>query len=318
MRTVWFHREYARLRGGHLKHSHYFGHVAGMPGFAPRITFTGEPASAALARERVELWPPGEAGVAARWQPQADDLFFVAGVDWRYVAAGGFDSLPNPVINLVQGLRHAYEGTELYRYLGHKAVRICVSPEVADAICATGRVNGPVLAIPNGIDTAPAAWTSDRGRRQVLIAGYKNPGLAQELAHRLTAANIEPVTLTKFRDRKEYFSLLAGSRVAVCLPIAEEGFYLPALEAMALGCVVVTLDCVGNRSFCRHESNCLVAEPSAQSLAAATERALELPEGEREHLLRQARATATEHSMEVERGRFHAVLADIDQLWQAG
>ena len=84
MRRVWFHREYTRFQGGHLKHSHYFAHVGHMPGFVPRITFTGEPATETLARERLELWTPGDAGTAADWAPRPDDLLFVAGVDWRY------------------------------------------------------------------------------------------------------------------------------------------------------------------------------------------------------------------------------------------
>ena len=31
---------------------------------------------------------------------------------------------------------------------------------------------------------------------------------------------------------------------------------------MASGCLTVTLDCVGNRGFCRHDENCLIAEHS--------------------------------------------------------
>ena len=138
MRTVWFHREYKRLQGGHLKHSHYFSHVGCLPGFVPRITFTGEPATETLARERLKLWPPGDAGAAADWEPRPEDLLFVAGVDWRYLTTGGFDALANPRINLIQHVRHAHAGTELYGYLANRAVRICVSQEVADAITATG------------------------------------------------------------------------------------------------------------------------------------------------------------------------------------
>ena len=35
-----------------------------------------------------------------------------------------------------------------------------------------------------------------------------------------------------------------------------EGFYLPALEAMALGSLVICPDCIGNRSFCLPGRNC--------------------------------------------------------------
>ena len=43
---------------------------------------------------------------------------------------------------------------------------------------------------------------------------------------------------------------MARARVTVLVPNPKEGFYLPALEAMALGTIVVCPDCVGNRSFC--------------------------------------------------------------------
>ena len=321
MRTVWFYRDYQRLYGGHLKHSHYFGHVADTPGFGRRITFAGEPATETLARERLQLWPPGDAGAAAHWDPGRDDILFLAGVDWRYLAARDLDAQANPRINLIQHVRHAHAGTELYAYLEHRAVRICVSEEVAVAIRATGRVKGPVLAIPNGIDTfpdGPPGGADEARRRGVVIAGYKAPELAKALSTRLTSMGIEHLALTEFRRREEYLDFMASSRVAVCLPRAEEGFYLPALESMALGCLVVTLDCVGNRGFCRHERNCLVAAPTAESLAAATERMLQMPPAERDSLRQQSRATATEYSLEAERVRFQAVLADIDRLWRDG
>ena len=318
MRTVWFHREYTRLRGGHLKHSHYYGHVACTPGFRPKITFTGETPTGTLAMERKELWPPGATGAAGRWTPEPDDVLFLAGVDWRYLCGEGLDSLPNPRINLVQHVRHAHAGTELYGYLANRAVRICVSREVADAISATGRANGPVLAIPNGIETLSipdCAIAPEAERVPVLIAGYKEPGLARALAERLSAMGIEYLLLTEFQARDEYLSLLANSRVAVCLPRAEEGFYLPALEAMGLGCVLVTLDCIGNRSFCRNGDNCLIAEPAADSLATVAAEALRLPAERRSGLLRDAAATASAHTLDAERERFQAVLGDIDRIW---
>ena len=84
----------------------------------------------------IGLWPSGRA-LAPRWAPKDGDVLFVAGVDWRYLSQAGLDGLPNPRINLVQGIRHAHAGTELYGYLEKRAVRICVSQEVADAITAT-------------------------------------------------------------------------------------------------------------------------------------------------------------------------------------
>ena len=325
-RRAWFYRQYGRLTGGHLKHSHYFHHVLRMPGFAPVIAFGEEPRNVAHARERGRLWPAGADGAAARWEPERGDLLFLEGAsDWPYLFEHGLDTLPVPRINLIQGVRHAREDDVRYRYLAERAIRICVSREVADAISATGRTNGPVLTIPNGIDVtsfepvaegAPAGY--ETRRHSVVIVGYKRLDLARELSQRLGAAQIEHRLLTEFLDREAFLALLAETRIAVCLPLKVEGFYLPALEAMASGCLVVTLDCIGNRSFCHRDANCLVAEPTCESLYGATGRALAMPPRDRARLHRRARDTAVRHSLDAERERFHAVLADVDRLWKTG
>ena len=322
VRTVWFYRDYQGLTGGHLKHSHYFDHVLRTPGFTPKITFGGEPLDESHARERRRLWPAGGDGAVARWEPGRRDVLFLAGVDWRYLAGSGLESLPNPRINLVQGVLHADEGTELHRYLAERAIRICVSPEVADAISATGRTRGPVLTIPNGIDLTPAdpaggSLAAIRARpRPITIVGYKRPELARALSRRLDEERIAHPPATEFIERRRFLDLLAESRVAVCLPLAEEGFYLPALEAMAAGCLVVTLDCIGNRGFCRHGGSCLIAEPSLESLYSAVRIALDMRAPECERLLQGARDTVAGHSLEAERKRFQAVLSDVDRLWR--
>ena len=314
MRTVWFHRgEYKRLYGGHLKHSHYVRHTADMAGFVPKITFTGNAGNEVLERERLALWPPDEFGHAERWDPQPGDILFLAGLDWRYLSNGRYDGLSCPRINLVQGVRHAEAGTELYEYLALRAVRICVSQEVADAICATGRVNGPVVAIPNGIGALPI--TSRQKRLPVTISGYKDPELAKSLANRLSAKGIENRCLAEFIPRESFLKLLSQSRVAVCLPRAEEGFYMPALEAMGLGCMVVTVDCIGNRGFCHDGRNCLIVDRNLDALAEATLRALNARTMRRWRMRRNATATARRRSLSKERMRFHAVLNDIDRLW---
>ena len=324
-RAVWFYRDYVRLYGGHVKHSHYFGHVRRMPGFAPRIAFSEAPSSEPQARERRRLWPAGDAVVAGHWEPADRDVLFLAGVDWRYLFARGIDGIAHPRINLVQHVRHAHQGTELYRYLAERAIRICVSQEVSDAISATGRVNGPVLTIPNGINVAPFEPAGDGAPAQyrkrplaAAIIAYKRPDLGRAVSERLDAEGVEHRLVTEFMDRSVFLSVLAESRVVVCLPHAEEGFYLTALEAMACGCIVVTLDCVGNRGVCRHEDNCLLAEPNAESLFDMTCRAHGMSASERAGMHRQARDTAAAHSLEAERARFHAVLGDVDHLWRTG
>ena len=321
-RTVWFHRAYRALTGGELKHAHYFAHTREMPGFAARIAFTGGPLDTEREAERRRLWPVGALGRVEQWAPAGDDVLFVAGTDWRYVRERGLERSDHPKINLVQHVRHADPETELYRYLPNRAVRICVSAEVADAVAATGRARGPIVAIPNGTDLAPASGGATRAPaewdtrgRAVTIVGYKRRDLASALSERLRDRALPHELLAGFLPRGAFLEVLSESRVAVCLPDPTEGFYLPALEAMASGCLVVTLDAVGNRGFCRHEDNCLVSSADAASLAEAVDLATRLPPATRDALLARAAATMAVHALHVERSRFHAVLADIDRLW---
>ena len=62
-------------------------------------------------------------------------------------------------------------------------------------------------------------------------------------------------------------------------PSLAEGFGLPALEAMACGCSLVTTDCGGVSTFARPEENCLMVPPGQPaSLAAAIERLVRQPD----------------------------------------
>ena len=322
-RIVWFWRDYQRLTGGHLKHAHYFDHVQHTQGFAPKLTLASEALSATRERERRELWPVPPENLAAQWVPVPRDVLFLAGTDWRYLKEAGLEHVANPRVNLIQGVRHAHVGSELYGYLRHQAVRVCVSGEVADAIVATGCANGPVLTIPNGTDVLDVVKQPRRRRHEqggpptILLVGSKRPALAAALSRRLDEAGIAHRALTDFRPRPAFLHALAQCDVAICLPLDQEGFYLPALEAMAFDCLTVTLDCIGNRGFCRHGQNCLVATDNVEALAHTTRTALHMREAERRRMLADARKTVAAHSLEAERCRFQAVLRDIDRLWHS-
>ena len=321
-RTIWFHRAFKAVTGGEIKHSHYFSHARRMADFSARITFTGEPLNEALAGERRRLWPVGSADGAADWTPAEDDVLFLAGTDWRYLTAMGLDGSDHPRIDLVRHPRHAEPDTELWSYLPRPAIRICVSAEVADAIAGTGRPRGPVVAIPDATELPPwdwgdaapcAAW--ERRPRPVVVVGYKRPELAASLSERLRRDGVEHDVFTRVLERGSFLARLAETRVAVCLPDPTGGFNLPALEAMACGCVVVTLDAVSDRSFCRDGENCIVAGADAERLARAVGHAFWLSEDVRGGLLARAADTVAAHALHVERSRFHAVLRDVDGLW---
>ena len=77
-------------------------------------------------------------------------MLFVAGV---LAAAGRVGRLDRgiPILNFIQHVRHAADWSIQSDYLDRKAIRLCVSQEVADAVEAAGS-RGPTVIIPNGVD----------------------------------------------------------------------------------------------------------------------------------------------------------------------
>ena len=246
-------------------------------------------------------------------------LWFLSGMDWRQIDPAERADSPVPVINLIQHPTHFDPENPRYEFLSNRAIRICISPQVAEAVEATGRVNGPMFVIPDAIDLdliTAAAGAPDRDL-DFLVAAVKNPDLGRAVAARLERGGRSVRLVDRhLTHREEFLQLLARARVTVFLPWAEEGFYLPALEGMALGTVVVCPDVFGNRSFCRHEENCFVPAYEEDALVGAGERALaELPE--LDGLLAEARRTAAEHDLPREREAFLPILARAGELWRA-
>ena len=165
-----------------------------------------------------------------------------------------------------------------HRFLPHKAIRICVSPEVAEAIEATGHGAGAGVHDPGRgrrrrarapRRPAPrATWTC-------VVAANKQPEMGARSRRGCAGAGRAVQLLdTAHPARPSCSTWLARARVAVFVPNPKEGFYLPAIEAMALGTLVVCPDCVGNRSFCEPGVNCFRPPYEVGAIVAQAEQAL--------------------------------------------
>lgn len=265
-RRMLFRRDYRRLTGGHLKVHDYLGHARSSGAFEPAVYLTPE-------SRRDGLWDAD--CVVDRFDPGSADVLFLGGRDWEALAPFGRIEERVPVINLIQHVSHADPGDPKFAFLSRRAVRICVSEAVRDAIAATGLCNGPLHVIPGGIDLAALRPRTERDV-DVFIAGWKQPLLARELGTTL-ARRWRVDIVDGFVDREAFLDRLARARVAVLLPRETEGLFLPALEAMALDCAVVCPDCIGNRGACIDGVTCLMPAATAPELAAAAERLLEQP-----------------------------------------
>jgi glycosyltransferase involved in cell wall biosynthesis len=310
---ILFYREFRRFTGGDLKVWDYFNHVRATPGWEPYVRFYGD-----SAWDESNPWSAAREHVLADGAPLEPDAHFVSGVDWRQIDGAVRRESPIPVVNLVQHVKHADpEDTLLrHRFLPHKAIRICVSQEVTRAIEQTGTVRGPVFTIPDAIDVAPLERLGETSVRDLdaVVAANKQPEMGAEVAARLRRPGRDVELLDTRIPRDELLGWLARARVAVFIPNPEEGFYLPAIEAMALGTLVVCPDCVGNRSFCEPGVNCFRPEYEVEAIVTQAEEALASGQ-ESEQLVEAAHATARRHDLADERAAFQEILSRLDELW---
>jgi glycosyltransferase involved in cell wall biosynthesis len=312
IRTVYFYRKYNRFTGGHLKVWDYFNHTQKKPGFMPYLYL-------AKCEEDLNntLWTNLNQNLLQKWNPYDADVLFLAGMDWYSLPEPNRKNWSKPVINLIQSVRHALPETPLYDCLSNHAIRICVSPEVANSILATGKVNGPVFIIPNGIDYSFIKKIGQFATKDVdlLIAGLKDPIMANALRIRLGDLPISIQSLTVLIPRTDFLRFMANSKIVVFLPTTTEGFYLPAIEGMAVGAFVICPDCIGNRSFCFDLHNCRMPVYSVDKIFETIVDTLKMNDFEFNKIKENANKTAINHSLEQEQTAYHSILQQLDSLW---
>jgi hypothetical protein len=293
---VLFARTFVRPTGGNVTVRDMFFHALAYPGFDARIWFA--PGSV---HPESDLWRDLPADRVVETPVWGDyDLVVVNGKDWRLLpVAGRFR-----VVHLVQHLGYAADD-ELRGYLARPATRICISSAVQQSIAP--HANGPVLLIPNGVDTQLFHEDGTRRTGSVLIWAGKAPELGAEIGRRLTLGGVDAAVITEWLPRAEFAARLRAADVVVALPLAAEGFYRPALEAMACGCAVVCSDALGNRAHCIAGETCL--QPAHGDAGAHVAAVLHLLDDTelRERLRHGGRAIARRFDLASERARVHAL-----------
>ncbi len=300
MKTILFYRDFRGFSGGHMKVWDYFQHTRACGFFKPVVYMTPN-----SLRDASNPWVVAKEEISNAWKPNAADALFLGGMDWLAVPK----DLQMPTINLIQHICHADPTDPRYSFLDRPALRICVSPQVSDAILSTGKVNGQVLTISAGLGTEAFPAPALQRDIPLLIAGLKQPELAIELSKILSARGVESVCLTQQIPRAEFLAMLCRAGVTLFLPHRGEGFYLPALEGMALGTLVVCPDSVGNRDFCIHEFNCLQPDYEINSLVELSLQAVDrIQKKSCNKVIGQGIETARMHRLDRECDHFHLAL----------
>ena len=131
-----------------------------------------------------------------------------------------------------------------------------------DMLLAIGRTN-PLKNLPLTIDS----WRALRAPGPELCLFGIEPALGPKYATRYVE-----------RPSDDGVNELLNQATVFVQTSTHEGFCLPPLEAMATGAAVVCTDAHGNRDFCRDGENCLIPDPTVESVSAAIARLLSDPE----------------------------------------
>lgn len=234
----------------------------------------------------------------------------ISGWEWdRFIPTRFHKGAPFRIISLVQSFDQIVPGDSQFRHLANPAFRICVSMRLEIELRLANIANGPIRTIPACIE-APGPSAVDARDLDVLIVGYKRPDIADVVAGALDAPGLHVELLMETLPREAFLRYLARARSVVCLPSPVEGFYLPALEAMAAGALTVCPDVRGN-DYCLHGVNCLKPPYRVEALINAAKEAATMSEARLAAIRKGARITVARHDLAYERCQFQSLLHEM-------
>lgn len=101
--------------------------------------------------------------------------------------------------------------------------------------------------------------------------------------------------------------------IFLCCPNVEEGFYMPGLEAMEAGCLIVTPDVGGNMAYVRFGTNALEADfDDPLSYVAALRQLGVMCDGDRRQMIEHAQRAPDSFTLEGEQRQFGVFLRDLE------
>jgi glycosyltransferase involved in cell wall biosynthesis len=319
-KIVLFFSDFQGLTGGHLKAWHYYNHVKSTPGYTAYLYLSG---TSKFDKEN-PWFNEGKYIISDYWLI-TPDLLFIDGMEWELIEPEYLQYINVPIINLIQGIQHSKPGNPRYQFLTHRAIRISVSSAVQNAILATKIVNGPTILIENGlnIEELPEVLESAEKDIDLFVVGIKNWYLAKRLRTILpifkllfpSIRKLEIEFLMEGTERSTFLHKLSRSKISLLLPFREEGFYLPALEAMHLHSRVVVYDCLGNRDFCRNGENCYLTNYNILSIVYSLYKALHEVKEQCSTMDTRAAETVEQFSIEREQMAFQKILYKAADLW---
>jgi glycosyltransferase involved in cell wall biosynthesis len=169
------------------------------------------------------------------------------------------------VICIVQNVRWAnptFTNGYAIRLLSRPMARIMTNGVVLEAVGPYLNERSMTEIIDLGHDTAFFARERTGGpgpRIRVAYTTWKSD-VGDRVAGRVRDPAFEFRAIRNPVGWEELRELYHWADVFLATPLVEEGFYLPGLEAMAAGAIVLSSDAGGNRAYCEFDENCMRVE----------------------------------------------------------
>jgi hypothetical protein len=303
-KSISFHRQYMAYSGGHQKVCDYIQHTIDSGLLSPTLYLTNSsPVQKRLFNHIHGL------EYSPQYSPELADVVFLAGMDWQ--AYQPFFDPKQIKINLIQGVRHGDKNYRLFQFLQHKAIRLCVSEAVKEAI--EPYANGPCFTIKMGHNIPKLSMAK---RYDLYILSTKQPQLGQQLFEWASSIGLRVLMHDKATERECVHQAMSESVVVIALPQKVEGFFLPGIEAIALADWAVVPDCIGSREYSESRANISRCELSFHSCQKTIEHALKKVKGLKFLVSKwHGGRLSDNYSLKQERKSYQHILHDLDEIW---
>lgn len=227
----------------------------------PTLALFQHPKFGSLLLDRITFSPLADLSVS-----KTSFYFFSLPSDFRVIEPLLRRGVPKErVIHIIQNTRHAspsFQEGYAIRLLTRPLSRIVINSEVMAAISPYLQMGSYCRMIPLAHDSAYFVREDreDHRPRSPLRVGYMTwkSDFGDRLSSEMTAdTRLEFVALRNTVAWPELRRFYHSIDILLCTPNREEGFYLPGLEGMAAGCIVVVPNVQGNMSYCQFNENCL-------------------------------------------------------------
>lgn len=218
---------------------------------------------------------------------------------------------PGNIIHIIQNTRHAaswFENGYAIRLLSRPMRRIAISKIVSDAIKPFVNPDSECKVIPLGHKADYFSKYRRSGFKSPLRIGYTS--WKSDFGHRLRDIfsgdrRFVFKSIDEFVNWPTLRKFYSSIDVFVGTPLEKEGFYLPGLEAMAAGCIVLMPDAEGNLAYCNYGENCIFYE--LENVESARKAIIDIRDAETsqiQSIRTSANNTVEEFSLENERRLF--------------